>query len=1113
MTDSVASVLTSSDESVDSQLVKSIEVAITHLRQLTQISVQPNWRIHLGDLPVATATQSATWETWEIGACNARDHVAWAKGRQVLWLGQQIVIPHDLQGYPLEGLTLRLALTWWARLAEIFVNGALVQSGDIFDASARIVLSETAQPGEVIEIALRLISPGHDDGALVRSLCVYERADGSVNPCPEPGFVADELAVLQHYLSQFAPDQLPSLAEAIQHIDWATVGDYLTFERSLTHLRKQLQPLSTWIKQRQIALLGHAHLDLAWLWTVDETWDAAERTFNSVLHLQQDFSDLIFCHSSPALYDWVEHNRPDLFAAIQHQVAEERWEVAAGLWVEPEFNVVSGESIARQVLYGQRYTEQKFGKVSAIAWLPDSFGFCWQLPQILTQGEITYFVTQKLRWNDTTQFPYEWFKWRSPDGSEILSFNSPPIGESIDPVKMAHYAATWEAKTGIPLAQWLVGVGDHGGGPTHDMLMVARRWQQSPFFPTLCFTTAQEYLENIQNPKSKIQNPKSKIQNPPPLPGTDAMNRVSPGTDAMNRVSPGTDAMNRVSTSPFPIWDTELYLEFHRGCYTTHADQKRWNRRCERSLYQAELFASIATLLTGATYPKVDLETAWKRVLFNQFHDILPGSAISEVYDDANREWQAALQTATSILKTSLEAIATHISLTPPQPHSYPIFIVNPLTWNRSDVVAIALPHSPATGYQWQICTSRGEWLPTQLEADLLYCLTSSIPGVGYAVLWLCQCPIQAETLASPSAPTEWTMENNYLRVKVEPTTGNLARVFDKVHQRDVLSAPGNQLQAFRDSGQYWDAWNIDPNYARHPLPDPVLTSIEWVEWGAVIQRIRIRRVLGHSEFCQDYILTADSPVLKIETTVDWQERAVMVKAAFPLTITSDRATYEIPFGAIARPTQPTTPHDKAKWEVPALQWADLGDAEYGVSLLNDCKHGYDSQPSQLRLTLLRSASWPNPNADRGLHQFTYALYPHMGTWQTAQTVHRGYELNQPLHVIFNPTLAAQSDALPPVGQFLTLEAENLILTAFKPSEDDANHWILRGYECQGTSAQLSWAQTRSDLLNPVLDFASLTSTNLLERSPSTSEPTQFIDVDSWKIITVRIPVKSSPDE
>ena len=260
----------------------------------------------------------------------------------------------------------------------------------------------------------------------------------------------------------------------MRSLDWACVGDRNKFDGELVRLRDRLLPFSATIQQRQITLLGHAHLDLAWLWPVSETWDAAERTFKSVLQLQAEFPELIFSHSSPALYAWLEAHRSALFEAIQQQVAAGRWEVAAGLWVEPEFNVISGESLVRQVLYGQRYVEQKFGRASALAWLPDSFGFCWQLPQVLRQGGVRYFVTQKLRWNDTNPFPHEAFIWQAPDGTAIFSLHSAPIGEGIDPIKMADYACTWEQKTGLTEALWLIGVGDHGGGPSRDMLHLAR---------------------------------------------------------------------------------------------------------------------------------------------------------------------------------------------------------------------------------------------------------------------------------------------------------------------------------------------------------------------------------------------------------------------------------------------------------------------------------------------------------------------------------------------------------------------------------------------------------------------------------------------------------------
>ncbi|HAG85544.1 MAG TPA: alpha-mannosidase, partial [Cyanobacteria bacterium UBA12227] len=396
--------------------------------------------------------------------------------------------------------------------------------------------------------------------------------------------------------------------------------------------------------------------------------------------------------------------------------------------------------------------------------------------------------------------------------------------------------------------------------------------------------------------------------------------------------------------------------------------------------------------------------------------------------------------------------------------------------------------------------------------------------------------------IQNPKSNQDFILENEFLRVIVNLETGDLSSIFDKIQQREVLSGAGNQLQAFQDSGQYWDAWNIDPNYTQHPLPPSQLLGIQRVEYGMLRSRIRVVRQLGESKFYQDYILDSESPILKIATVADWQERHVLLKVAFPLNLNTDYATYEIPCGAIQRTTQPQTPEEQAKWEVPSLRWADLTDFTlpilnfelhptsesktqsnstnnskiqnpkskiqngYGVSLLNDCKYGYDAQPSQLRLTLLRSSTWPDPDADRGIHHFTYAIYPHSNSWQSARTVHRGYELNLSLQVLrFLPIHTNCSKRLPPVGQLLELQAENLILIAFKKAENvlpplPTSEWILRCYECHGESTDLS---LKSDLglsvVHPV---------NLLEQPVSFSEelPDQkTLRIAPWKIASFAV--------
>ena len=1256
-------------------MINAISNLIKNLRQLSQVNVHNSWRYNSQDLSIATATQSDRWLSLPLAATNEKEHIAWPAGRKVLWLVQQFSIPQDLHGYPLSGLSLRLVLAWWAEDALIFVNGRQVQQGDLFDCSMRVLLSPSVAPGEIINVALRLVSPGHDRGALVRSLCVYEPSN---NDCIDPGFIADELEILQKYyflgrndLSSEQEQEKQSLLdkaglkflletgglesllenaglkflletgglESLLEIGAIAASRSETIKDALSKLRQTLQSQIP-SPQSKIFLLGHAHLDLAWLWPVSETWQVAKNTFASALNLMRDFPELTFCHSTAALYAWIEEHSLELFGAIKERIQENRWEALASLWVEPELNIISAESIVRQILYGQRYCQEKFGRTSPVAWLPDSFGFCWQLPQLLKQGGIEYFVTQKLRWNDTTQFPYDLFWWQSPDGTRILSFMSALIGKGIEPVEMADYAREWQTKTGIGDALWLPGVGDRGGGPTRDMLEIARRWQNSPFLPDLEFTTAAEYLRQLEEAGGPGAGEQGAGEQ-------GAGEQISPSASSPMPPSPCPPA----SSDALPVWNDELYLEFHRGCYTSHADQKRWNRRCEGLLYEAELYSSLASLVAGTDYPQAELEEAWKKILFNQFHDILPGSSIPQVYVDANSSWRQVERMGTEILERGMEAIAAKVledkvlkNIAPENSRllasaleARPLIIFNSLNWLRSEVVAIDLPAAAPSGKQWQVCDLEGQQLRSQLQGQMLLFRATDIPAIGYRLFWLVLVENDGSGLGGSGFVADGTdggsgfvadvtdgtdggsgfvtdgtdggsgfvadvtdggsgfvadgtdgtdggsgfvtdgtdvadggglvrdvtedaspllMENECLRVEIDGETGNLSRVYDKINQREVLSGQGNQLQVFRDSGQYWDAWNIDPNYYQHPLPAPVVKEIKCLERGPIQWRSRVVRSLVKSEhelesesestsfvqdFVQDYILEAGSPVLKIATTVDWQERHIMVKAAFPLQEEADYATYEMPGGAIERSTKPQTAAEKAKWEVPALHWADISSPDredltvsrpesnqesnqlskqpsnqpsnlgYGVSLLNDCKYGYDAQPNQLRLTLLRGSTWPDPEADLGKHEFTYALYPHAGNWRSAHTVRRGYELNLPLRLLLGKTETKSPNQdinnqdinnqdinnkmLAASGTLLDLSAENLILMAFKQSEDDRDRWILRCYECCGGEAELT---LRGDL-----GLAIVEPVDLLEQPapmPEYLPENKTYQISPWKV-------------
>jgi len=1052
-------------------LINNIEQFIENLRQLVQLNVIETWRdvTWLNKVNLDCDLAPIDLKKSLIESVNQKGYIVFAQGRKVKWLAQRIKIANSLKDYPLSGLSLRLVLTWWASDAQIFVNGELMQQGDLFDSSARVLLTDNVQPGQEYIVAIRLVSPNHDIGALMRSHLIYEKSDTSKNI--DPGLIANEVTVMSKYLTQFEPEQLVNLANALNGFCWDNITNGEKFAEDLAKLRSRLLPLAKNIKQRSFNLLGHAHLDMAWLWTTDETYEVAERTFKSVLNLQQDFPALTFGHTSPALYEWIEENRPELFADIKDAVTADKWEILGGMWIEPETNLVSGESLIRQLLYGQEYYQSKFGEICKVAWLPDSFGFTWQLPQIYKQCGIEYFVTGKLHWNDSNKFPLGCFWWESPDGTRLLTLMSPPNVTGVmdtNPITMTNYAVDWEIQTGLQEIFWLPGVGDHGGGPTGDMLEVAQKWHSSPFFPEIKFSKSIDYLEKITAEDSALNN--------------------------------------------FPIWNDELYLELHRGCYTVHADQKKYNRYGERLLYEAELWSTLATILCPDsldrhkqsakldTYdnPQQLIELAWKKVLFNQFHDILPGTSIPEVFLEANQDWESAIAIGENVLQNALIAIASGIKLPEsPQTDAQPIVVFNSLNWTRSQQVTIEDERFAACDLAFGICDRQGQKVvsTTIQETSTLHFLAQDIPGVGYSLYWLCRQKFPVKQAQLNITEAAYQLENQYLKVFINPLTGNIDSIFDQQNKQEILSGAGNELQAFEDQGQYWDAWNIDPDYEQKQLSPTELESISWIE-SRISKGIRVVKRLNQSTFTQDYILECDSPILKICNRVDWQETHVMVKAAFPLKLQSDYVTYEIPCGTITRTTKPQTAEEKAKWEVSALNWADLTDQEqnYGVSLLNDCKYGYDAKPNQLRLTLLRSPTWPDPTSDRGIHHFTYAIYPHAGDWRSAHTVQKGYELNTPLQVIKieSEKLDPHSRNLAPSSQLLNLSAANLILMALKISAEQK--LIMRFYEAYGKECTVN--------INSDLNLTIDTKIDALERD--SQEQINGI-VKPYKIVTYQL--------
>ena len=975
------------------------------LQRLQEITILllPDWRFHTGDVLGGETPNldDSAWKTLKVGE-------EWDTGPA--WFRRWIEIPASLNGYGLRGATLRFRVRISGENPvhlTIYFNGA--QSAEGNDLGP-VVLTSSAEPGQKVLIAVEAQVPGGRT-ALWTAQLELDAAPGR----PDPRMLLEECLsaeALIEVIPEGRAEHAGILDAALHSIDWAALGrsDQKAFDQSLDQTRAKLQPLAEWLRGFAVRATGNSHIDMAWLWPWTETVEVVRNTFSSVLKLMREFPDFTFTMSSAQAYAWMEEKYPHLFEQIRQRVREGRWEPIGGMWVEPDLNMPDGESIVRQLLVGKRYFKQKFGVDIRVGWNPDSFGYNWQLPQIYKKSGVDFFVTQKLFWNDTTKFPYKLFWWEAPDGSRVLTYFPQDYGNPVEPVRVARDLAEYVPAMCYPEMMHLYGVGDHGGGPTREMLETTRRWRSpSALYPRLFFGTAQEYFDELTS---------------------------------------------KVNTLKIPIWRDELYLEYHRGVYTSQAETKKRNRRSEVLLLDAERFAALAFLF-GQPYPRAEFEEAWRKVLFNQFHDILSGSGVAAVYRDAARDYAEVRRMGNQILAHSLDELTAHANTLGP---GVPVVVFNPLAWSRTDTVEVEAQF-PRPVSQIEVQDPARQPVLAEIVARdaathrlKVRFLAEAVPSTGYKVFHLVPV-VRPRRPASSLVARPDLLENEFLRLRVDPKTGCITSLFEKVHQLEILapSACGNLLQAFYDKPREYDAWNIDANFEDQKWDLLEAEEVKLVESGPVRGVLRVKRKFRNSTFLQDITLYPKIPRVDVRTEADWHERHTLLKVAFPVAARSDFATFEIPFGAIPRPTTRRTPAERAKFEVPALRWADLSDSKLGLSLLNDSKYGYDAKGNVLRLSLLRSPTYPDAEADQGQHQFTYALLPHAGTWKGATTVRRGYELNYPLLPVVT---TAHEGSLPPAHSFVQLEPENVVLTAVKKAEDD-NGLIFRFYESAGQQTQV----------------------------------------------------------
>ena len=1031
--------------------------------------ILPDWRYH-DDMP-HPEDPSIDDSDWPVVNINQ----LWTTGPRVF--RRWVEVPEKLNGYATAGSKVKLDLAFAsdeAMVVTVFSNGSVVFRGSQ-EMQQPILLTESAHPGQKFLIAARLdVHPVHTRISAGRLLIEPPASRLS------PQLVREEILAAEPMIAAYAEgkeEREQQLDAAVKAIDFAPLdrGDQSAFDASLSSAQSKLEALNPWLKQFTIRAVGNSHIDMAWLWPWTETVEIVHNTFRSALDLMREYPDFKFTASTARAYVWMEEKYPDMFREIEQRVKEGRWEVIGGMWVEPDLNMPAGESLTRQILIGKRYFQQKFGVDVKIGWNPDSFGYNWQLPQIYKKSGIDYFVTQKLLWaHEFTVFPYKLFWWESPDGSRLLTYFPHEYGSPIEADLMAKDLSEWAPAlygpklTDTPEMMHLYGVGDHGGGPTRTMLDNATRLMApNAVFPKLEFSTATAFFDDLDKK----------------LPGMKV-----------------------------PVWDDELYFQYHRGVFTTQADTKQRIRRSEETLLNAEKVSSLA-FLYGRPYPQDDMERAWRRLLFDQFHDVMPGSGIAVNYLDAKRNLEDVRRTGNDIIHGSLHEIAARVNT---EGEGEPVLIFNSLSWPRTEMIE-GEAQLPQAARHIQIVDSAGHPAESQvLSIDpethrVKFLLRATVPAMGYSTYFVRSSAADAR-IAAPVKSTATTLENEFVRLAVDPQTGCMTSFFDKRSHIEALApaetdtggpktyACGNLLQTFHDLPKEYDAWNIDADFEKQHWDIDKADEVRLLETGPLRAVIQVKKYFQSSAFVQDITMYAGSPRVDVKMQADWHEKHILLKVAFPLSAHNTKATFEIPYGSVERPTTRNTLAEQAEFEVPALRWADISDATHGFSLLNDSKYGYDARGNVLRLSLLRSPEWPDPHADEGHHEFTYSLYAHAGNWRDALTVRRGYELNYGLLAI---PVMKHAGSLPPRHSFLEIAQDNVVLTAFKKAED-SDDLVLRFYEWAGKSADVQVQ------LPPGAESAS--DADLMERSlaPLTvhngvvSVPTKPYEIKTVKITFAR---------
>lgn len=940
---------------------------------------------------------------WKKFDCN---NETWGGVDKHYWFKTEIVIPKEFHQKPVSFRIRTGREDAWDSVNPqflLYINNEIVQGMDI--NHREVLISESANAGDKYEIALYAHSGMEEDIIILKAnIAVFER---EIEKLLYNIKVPTEVAGLLEKDDKRRIDILNYMTKAINMLDLRRVFSK-EFYSSISDANKFLEDefYNDFCGEDDIKAIcvGHTHIDVAWRWTLEQAREKAVRSFSTVLNLMKEYPDYVFVSSQPQLYKYVKEACPELYEEIKKKIKEGKWEAEGAMWLESDCNLTSGESLIRQILFGTKFFKQEFNVENKILWLPDVFGYSTALPQILKKSGIEYFMTTKLDWNEYNRIPYDTFMWKGLDGSEVLTHfvttseyslrdkqtGTVVYGGQLKPSQVMGAWARYQQKEISNEVLIPYGFGDGGGGTTRWMLENEKRIQKGiPGCPVTKKGKAIDFFENI--------------------------------------------AKNVKGNKKLPKWVGELYLEYHRGTYTSMARNKRDNRKAEFLYQDIEFLYSMNKVLnTKTSYPQEEINKNWELILLNQFHDIIPGSSIKEVYEDSDRQYKEVFKEGKKLLKNAIKTISCNIKI-----NETSAIVFNQLSQMRSDIVEFNLPE----GWENAEIYYNGKLIASQVvECNKVIFYADNVPSKGYKVFEI------KETASNKNEfqKVDKYINSRYFDIEFDENY-NIKSIYDKGNDREVISKDqkANVIQAFEDKPLWFDAWDINIFYQEKMWEVNHVESVEILECGPIRNAFKISRKFLDSTIEQIIYTYSDIPRIDFKNKIDWKEQQILLKAAFPVDIHSEKASYEIQYGNVERPTHWNTSWDYARFEVCAHKWADLSEGGYGVSLLNDCKYGYDIKDNLMRLTLLKSGTYPNPDADKEVHEFTYSLYPHSGTWKEAKTTSMGYNLNCPMYVEVEK---AHDGPLDNEVSIAKINKDNVIIEVIKKAED-SDDLIIRVYE------------------------------------------------------------------